>query len=625
MISFPSPVFYRKKFFLFYLFTHFILMGFLNESVSAPTTGGFSAYGSPKYPPNFTHFEYTSPEAQIGGTLKLAVPGTFDSLNPFILTGIVGAGSNFVFSTLMTKSQDELSTIYPYVAESYDLAEDKLSITFTLRKDACFHDKTPITPEDVIFSFETLKHKGTPLFKNLFSNVTKVEKVGVNGVKFTFSTSKNRELPLILGINLPILSKAFYTHQDFSKPSLVPPLGSGPYAYGSLEPGRSLTLNRVQNWWGENLPVNKYRYNFDVIKFDYFRDSNVAFEAFKLGEIDFRQENVAKLWATAYTFPAYKKGLVIKREIAHQIPLGMMGFALNTRKPELQNPKVREAIGYALDFEWINKNLFHDSYTRHKSYFSNSPFSSSGLPSQEELKILEPFKDKLPLQLFKEPFTLPTTDGSGNNRENLKKAHLLLKKAGYEIRSGKLINTHTRKPLKLEIISNFPGMEKVALSFIKNLRAMGIEAKFRLLDSSQYMERVHSFDFDILGGTLIEQSNNPGNEQLDYWGSKAAQESGSSNLFGISDPVVDHLIELIITSDTYEELRERVHALDRVLLWGYYIVPTWSLTEFRFAYWNKFKYPSKSPLYDIGIETWWIDSVLEKKLQQALNKLKKAS
>ncbi len=596
---------------------HLFLIGVMNSGFCTPTGGGFSIHGNPKYPSNFTHFGYTSPEAQKGGVLRLAVPGTFDSLNPYIITGVVGAGHGFVFTTLMKQSQDELSTIYPYVAESYDVAPDKSSITFTIRADACFHDNTPITPEDVIFSFETLTQKGNPMFKNLFADVIKAEKVGDQGVKFTLSKTQNRELPLVLGVNLPLLSKAFYTIHDFSKPSLISPLGAGPYQYETIEPGRSITLKRVQNWWGENLPVNKHMYNFDSIKFDYFRDPNVAFEAFKLGEIDFRQENVAKLWATAYTFAAFKKGLVIKRETAHEIPLGTMGFFLNTRKPELQDPKVREAIGYALDFEWINKNLFHDSYTRHKSYFSNSPFASSGLPSKEELKILEPFKDKLPSRLFKEPFTLPTTDGSGNIRENMKKANLLFKEAGYEIRHGKLIHLATGKPLKLEIISNVPTMEKTSLNFIKNLRAMGIEAKFRILDSSQYMERMHSFDFDILTG-IVMQSNNPGNEQLNFWGSKAAEEPGSSNYFGIKDPVVDHLIDLVIAATTYEELVERVHALDRVLLWGFYTIPHWSLKEFRYAYWNKFKYPSKSPLYDIGIETWWIDPALESSLKQAM-------
>ncbi len=614
MISFVSGVFYKRKFCLFFFVGTLFLMS-ISSGFSAPLTGGLSVYGNPKYPENFTHFEYTSEDALKSGVLRLAVPGTFDSLNPYIITGVVGAGSNFIFSTLMKQSEDELFTVYPYAAESYDLAKDSASITYILRKEACFHDKTPITPEDVIFSFETLTQKGNPMFKNLFADVIKAEKVGDRGIKFTFSKKKNRELPLVLGINLPILSKAFYTTHDFSKPSLMAPLGSGPYAYGTIEPGRSLTLNRIQNWWGENLPVNKYMYNFDAIQFEYFRDANVAFEAFKLGEIDLRQENIAKLWATAYTFSAFKKGLVIKREIAHEIPLGITGLILNTRKPALQDPRVREAIGYALDFEWLNKNLFHDAYTRHKSYFSNSPFAASGLPSKEEIKILEPFKDKLPPRLFTEPFTLPLTDGSGNIRENLKKASLLLKEAGYEIRNGKLIQISTGNPLKLEVISNVPAMEKTSLSFIKNLRAMGIEAKFRLLDSSQYSERMHSFDFDIMTG-IIGQSNNPGNEQLNYWGSASAQDHGSSNYSGISDPVVDHLIERVIASGTYEELVERVHALDRVLLWGFYIIPNWSMKEFRFAYWDKFKFPSKSPLYNLGIETWWIDPILEAKLKQ---------
>lgn len=614
MSSLASSSFLIKLPFLSFI----LIQSFLSSGFCAPFKGGWSVYGTPKYGPTFTHFDYTSQEAQKRGILRLSVPGTFDSLNPFIITGVHGAGNELVFATLMSKSDDELSSMYPYVAESYEISQN--SITFTLRNDACFHNNTPLTADDVVFSFETLRDKGSPIFKNLFKDIKHAEKIDKRTVKFTFLNTKNRELPLILGINLPILSKSFYQKHDFSKPTLTPPLGSGPYQYETVSPGRSITLKRVQNWWGENLPVNKYRFNFEVIKFEYFRDPNVAFEAFKLGEIDFRQENIAKLWATAYDFHAFKKGLVLKREIVHQIPLGIMGFVLNTRKPYLKDPKIREAIGYALDFEWLNKNLFYGSYTRHKSYFSNSPFASSGLPSQEELKILEPFKDKLPSRLFTEPFELPKTDGSGNTRENFKKAHQLFKEAGYEIQNGKLINQKTGKALKLEIISNVPGTEKIALNFINNLKTLGIEASFRLLDSSQYMERINSFDFDILSGGVIGQSNNPGNEQAEFWGSKSAQEPGSYNLAGISDPVIDHLIELIVAANTYEDLMTRVHALDRVLLWGYYLIPAWSMKAFRFAYWDKFKYPNVSPLYEIGINTWWIDNKLEETLQKNLKK-----
>ena len=608
------------------IFTRFFLIGIIFPSICVspsfgqPTTSGLSIFGAPKYKSGFTHFDYTSPKALKGGVLRLAGPGTFDSLNPYIITGTAGMGTNYVFPLLMQKSDDEMYTVYPYVAESYELATDRSYIIFHLRPEATFHDGTPITPDDVIFSFETLISKGNPMFKNLFADVKKAEKIGNSSVKFSFGPKKNRELPLILGINLPLFSKAYYTKHDFSKPSLLPPLGAGPYRFEQIEPGRSITLTRVKNWWGENLPVNKYSYNFDTIRIDYFRDPNVAFEAFKLAEIDFRQEISAKFWATGYTFPAFKDGLVIRREVDHYMPLGMTGFIFNTRKPSLSDPRVREALGYAFDFEWVNKNIFHGSYTRLKSYFSNSPFGSTGLPSPAELKILEPYKNQLPPRLFQETFTLPTTDGSGNIRANIKKAQALFAEAGFKIKNGKLINEKTNEPLKLEIISNSPMIEKVALSLVKNMKAMGIDASFRLLDSSQFTERTNSFDFDIMAGAVLPQSNNPGNEQRDYWGSASANTPGSLNLAGISDPVVDQLVESIIESPDYETLLERTHALDRVLLWKFYVIPKWSMNQYRMVYWNKFGYPEISPLYALGIETWWIDPKLEASL---LAKLKK--
>lgn len=604
-----------------FLFISIILQTMLAfPSLATPTTAGLSLFETPKYKSDFTHFDYTSPEAVKGGEMRLAAPGTFDSLNPYIITGTAGMGAQFVFPTLMVKSGDEQFTIYPYVAESYDLAPDRSFIIFNIRPQATFHDGSPITPDDIIFSFETLIAKGNPIFKNLFIDVKKVEKIGKTSVKFTFGPKPNRELPLILGTNIPLFSKAYYANHDFSKPTLLPPLGAGPYRFDHIEPGRSITLTRIKNWWGENLPVNRYAYNFDTIRIDYFRDPNVAFEAFKLAEIDFRQEISAKFWATGYTFPAFKEGLVIRREVDHQIPLGMTGFIFNTRRPYLKDPRVREALGYAFDFEWINKNIFHGSYARLKSYFSNSPFGSTGLPSPAELKILAPYKDKLPERLFQESFALPTTDASGNIRSNIKKAQALFQQAGYIIKNGKLINDATNEPLKLEIISNSPMIEKVALSLVKNLKAMGVEASFRLLDSSQYTERTNSFDFDIVAGAVLPQSNNPGNEQRDYWGSASANIPGSLNLAGISDPIVDKLVESIIESPDYETLLERTHALDRVLLWGFYVIPKWSMTKFRIAYWNKFGYPKISPLYDPGIETWWIDPNLEVNLQKKLKK-----
>lgn len=614
-----SLVLLKLSFFSSVFFLFFCIFACSNV-LATFTTQGLSTYEKPKYPANFKHFDYVNPNAPKGGEVHIAVPGTFDSLNPFIIMGTPGIGFNYIFMTLLEKSGDEANTLYPSLAESYELAPDKLSISFKIRKNAVFEDGKPITSEDVLYSFKALTQSGKPMFKNLFADVKKAEKIDSHTVRFTFKTDKNAELPAILGQNLYILPKHFYEKQDFSKPSLTPPPSSGPYRVASADAGRSIAYQRVPNWWGENLPTNKGRFNFDTIRYEYFRDPMVAFEAFKQGSIDFRQELIARLWATAYDFPAVKEGRVIKKVIIHQNPLGMLGFVLNTRRPFLKNIKVREALSYAFDFEWTNKNLLYSAYQRSKSYFTNSPYGAQGKPTKTELKILEKYKDKLDPRVLSKEFSPPSTTPPLSIRKNLATAQKLLAEAGYIIKGGVLLDPATKKPVSLEIISVVPSYEKMVLAFIKNLKALGIEVRYKFLDSAQYLKRLHEFDFDIVAGGTIPQSTNPGNEQRDYWGTPAASEQGSHNLSGISDPIVDELIEGIIGAATYEELVNRTRALDRVLLWGFYVIPKWNTSEFRFAFWDKFGFPTQSPTYEIGFETWWIDPEKAKALQNTNKK-----
>jgi microcin C transport system substrate-binding protein len=546
----------------------------------------------------------------------LAGIGTFDSLNPFILKGITPLGMGNLFDTLTVNSQDEAFSQYGLIAESMEMPKDRSWIIFTLRKQARFHDGSPITPADVVFSMNILKEKGHPFYRAYYRDVKKVEQLGERRVKFTFSEdSENRELPLIVG-QMQILSKAYWSGREFDKTTLESPLGSGPYRIESFEPGRYISYRRVEDYWAADLPVNVGKNNFDVIRYDYYRDTTVALQALKAGEYDFRVENVAKNWATAYNIPAVREGRLIKAEIPHESPTGMQAFVYNTRRPVFQDSRVREALSYAFDFEWINKNLFNGAYTRTKSFFSNSELASSSLPSPEERAILEPFRGRIPDAVFNKVYQPPVTNGSGNNRRNLRQAFRLLAQAGWKVnRAGKLVNNKTGIPLTFEILLVSPTFERVVLPFKKNLERLGIDVKVRTVDNTQYENRVKNYDFDMLVWSF-GQSLSPGNEQRNFWNSKIADIPGGRNLAGVRDPVVDELIELVISAPDRKSLIYRTRALDRVLLFGHYVIPHWHLRHYRVAYWNKIARPKISPKYDLGFDTWWFDpekaAVLEK-------------
>jgi microcin C transport system substrate-binding protein len=580
---------------------------------SAPQpTHGIAIFGDLKYPANFTHFDYVNPDAPPGGVVKLASFGSYDNFNPFIIKGNAAAGAHSLHCSLLSSSEDEPMSSYAYLAEKVELAPDRKSEIFTLNKNAKFSDGTPVTADDVIFSFQTLLKKGQPMFAQYYKDVKNVEKINDHQIKFTFTTDKNRELALILG-QIPVFSKIYYTKHDFEKADLTPPIGCGPYKIASLKAGQSINYERVPGWWAENLPSQKGHQNFDIT-YIYYRDQNVMFEAFKSGDHDFRMENVAKNWATGYKIPAVTQGKVVLKEADDRLPKGMQMNIFNIRKPLFQDRKVREALAKVFDFEWANKNLFFNSYTRTLSYFSNSVLASSGLPQGEELKTLEPFKDQLPPETFTQEFKLPITNGSGNDRKVLAEVDKLLKEAGWIVKDGKRINAKTGEPFTFELLLADPGYERVALALQRNLAPLGIVMTIRTVTPSQYIERLGNYDYDSML-QLYPESETPGNEQREYWGSKAADIKNGYNYAGLKNPVVDQLIELIITSPDRPTLTARVHALDRVLLWQFLGIPEYHSKTTRIAYWNKFGQPKIKPKDGVGFSTWWVDPALAKKLK----------
>ena len=566
---------------------------------------GLSLFGDLKYPPNFTHFDYVNPDAPKGGTVKYAAIGTFDTLNPFLLKGVPAAGLSLLFDTLMASSDDEPASEYGLVAQSAEIAPDKSWVIYNLRPQARFQDGTPITPADVVWTFNALKSQGHPRYRLYYADVLKAEQVGPHSVKFIFRNGNNRELPVIVG-EMPVLSKAYWTKVGFDKTTLTPPLGSGPYEIASVEPGRSITYRRVANYWGKDLPVNRGRFNFDTIRYDYYRDDTVALQAFKAGQYDIRIENVAKNWAIGYNGPALRAGLIKKVDIPNQVPQGMQGFAFNTRRAMFQDRRVREALIDLFDFQWTNKNLFYGAYTRSRSYFSNSELAATGLPSPAELKILDPWKGQIPPEVFTEEYNPPKTDGSGNIRPEIHAALKLLLASGWELKNGVMVNDKTGQPFTIEFLLAQPEFERIVLPYARNLARIGITMNVRLVDPAQYENLMRNFDYDM-AVVSIPESLSPGNEQRDFWGSAAAEEPGSLNYMGVKSTAVDALVNLIIGAPDRASLVTRVHALDRVLTWSDYVVPNWYLPYFRVAYWDKFERPNVAPPYALPLNTWWLN------------------
>jgi len=569
-------------------------------------------YGEPKYGPDFLHFDYVNPDAPKQGSMRLGASGTFDSFNPYAVKGNPAPGASA--ETLTVASADEPFTRYGLIAETIEWPDDRSWVIFTLRPEARWHDGQPITVEDVIFSLETLKTKGQPFFRFYYASIESAEKVGERSVKFTFTEAGNRELPLIAG-EMPVLPKHYWETRDFERSTLEPPLSSGPYRIRDFEAGHYLVLERVQDYWGRDLAVNRGQNNFQEIRYEFFRDDTVLRQALKGGIIDYRNENQAKAWALDYDVPAVQKGWLIKELIPHERPTGMQAFVFNTRRGIFSDPKVREALGYAFDFEWTNRVLFFDQYTRTKSFFSNSELASHGLPPGDELELLEHFRGRVPEQVFTAEYEPPVTDGSGWPRDNLIKALGLLKEAGWHVQNMRLISSTTGRPFEFEILLVSPAFERIMLPLVRNLKRLGIDARIRLVDESQYINRIRSFDFDM-AMLVWGQSDSPGNEQRSYWGSEAAETPGSRNYAGINDPVVDELIGMIIQAPDRQGLVARTRALDRVLLSGYYVIPAWHLSQDRILYWDKFSRPEITPAQGVSVDTWWFDTAKAARLRQ---------
>ena len=566
---------------------------------------GISLYGDLKYPPDFTHFDYVNPDAPKGGTLRLSATDGFDSLNPWIVRGRPADGIAGIYESLTTKSEDEPSSEYGLIAKTIEVAPDQSWVLFTLRPEARWHDGRPITAEDVVWSFETLRDKGMPLYRFYYQNVAKAEVLAPDRVKFTFDAPGNRELPVIMG-ELPVLPKHHYADRKFDSTSMDPPLGSGPYRVAAVDPGHSITYERVPDHWARDLPVNRGRYNFDRVRIDYYRDQIVAFEAFKGRRFDAWMENSARQWATAYDVPQVRDGRIVREVLPVERTEPMQGFFMNVRRPLFADRRVRQALGLAFDFEWANRNLFHDQYVRTSSYFENSELAAKGAPDADELALLEPFRDRLPAEVFGPAYAAPTSDGSGADRENLRAARALLAEAGWTVKDRKLVGPDGT-PMRIEILLDNPQFERIVAPYVQNLARLGIEATQRTVDSAQYQNRLDEFDYDMTVG-VVAQSLSPGNEQRNYWTSASAKQKGSRNLMGISDPVVDALVEKVIFAPDRRSLVVACRALDRVLTWGHYLVPHWHFKGLRLATWNRFARPEHGPRYGYGFwETWWVD------------------
>lgn len=565
---------------------------------------GIAMHGEPLYPADFDHLSYADPDAPRGGTLVQAATGTFDSLNPFIVIGRTAAGVRaYHFASLMERSWDEPFSLYGYVARSIETPADRSWVAFRLNPDARFHDGTPITVDDVQFTMETLREHGTPGFRRNYDRIASVERIGDDGIRFTLNDEADRETPMIIAL-MPVLSRAYYTQHPIDRTSLDIPLGSGPYRISAVDPGRSIAFSRVEDWWADDLPVFRGMHNFTTLRFDYYRDTAIAIEAFKSGEYNFRRETSAEAWATDYDFPAARRGDVTLLEWPHHRPEGMSGFVFNSRRALFADPRVRRALIYAFDFEWINRTLLYGRYRRADSYFANSDLASHGLPEGAELALLEPLRDIVPAAAFTEPYTVPATDGSGRARDNLRTARDLLQDAGWTIDRGTLVDGDGR-PFAFEILLNDPSDERIALAYADTLQRLGIQASVRTVDTAQYTARTATFDFDMIRFRW-PVTLSPGAEQNLYWGSGSAATEGSRNYAGVEDAAVDALIGALEDARDRDALVAAARALDRVLLWGNYVVPLYYDTVDRIAFWGDLDWVRDAdPLYGLVVESMW--------------------
>jgi microcin C transport system substrate-binding protein len=575
-----------------------------------------SLIGEPKYPAGFAHFDYVNPDAPKGGLVRISDIGSFDSLNPVLYKGEAAGGLGFVYESLMADSLEESSTRYGLIVEWASYPPDYSSVTFKIRDEARWHDGKPITPEDVIYSLEVNK-AANPRMGLYYKNVMRAEATAANEVTFYFDVKNNRELPMIMG-ELTILPKHWWTGKDSHgnqrdpmKTTLEPPLGSGPYRIKEVKPGRAIAYERVKDYWAKDLPVNKGQWNYDEVRFEYYRDETVAFESFKAGNLDYWQETSAKNWATAYDFAAVRNGFIKRQEVTVKRSQPMQCFVLNLRRSQFEDRRVRQAFNLAFDFEWANKNLFYGQYARVGSYFQGSELAApQEKPEGRELEILTDVKDGVPQEVFTETHHNPVNANPDDMRGNLRRAVALLKEAGWEVKNGVLTNVKTGQPMKVEFLLNSPLFERIVQPYLRNLERLGIKGAIRMVDSAQYTRRLNIFDYDIMVGNFA-QSESPGNEQRDFWGSEAAGREGSMNLIGIKSPAIDKLVDHVIFAKDRDELVAATHALDRVLLWNEFVVPQWYSPNVRIAYWNRYGQPKVLPALTPGfLQVWWFDQTL---------------
>ena len=588
-----------------------------------PGKHGMAMHGEVKYGSNFRSFDYVNPKAPKMGTLGLHSIGTFDSFNNFIVKGNPVANIDLIYNTLTTSSADEPFSQYGELAEEIYMPEDRSWVAFKLRPEARWHDGKQVSVEDVIWTFNTLVTDGEPFFRFYYGNVQDVIKAGNDIVRFNFKNGENRELPLILG-QLTVLPKHYWKERDFNKTTLEPPLGSGPYRVKKFEPGRSLNLERETAYWGKQIPSHKGKFNFNEIRIDYYRDSDISLEAFKSGEYDYRLENSSKNWATGYDIPAVSEGLLTKRLFNHNRPAGMQGFVYNTRRPIFNDLRVRQALALAFDFEWSNQNLFYGQYTQSRSYFDNSELAATGLPSKKELELLNPLRNNLPREVFTTSYAPSKGGGPRAMRANLRKANQLLNEAGWVITDGKRVNSENGNLFEFEVLLVQPGFERIVLPFTRYLEKLGIEVRVRTVDTSQYRQRLNTYDYDMIVSSF-GQSLSPGNEQRSFWGSNTAAMEGGRNYIGITNPAIDVLVEHIIEAKDREELVTATRSLDRALQWGHWVIPHWHIAYDRIAYWDKFGHPTITPPNGVQLMTWWIDqskaSDLSNKLESEMSSL----
>lgn len=583
------------------------LMGLVSTAVFAEPQHGIAMHGAPLHGPEFEHFSYANPDAPKGGDLKLAAIGSFDSLNPLIIKGVSAGGiRDYVFESLMARAYDEPFSLYGLLAETVETPDDRSWVEFRVREEAMFSDGTPVTVDDVVFSLETLRDKGRPNHKYYYSKVAEIVRPDAQTVRFVFGPDGDREMPLIMGL-MPIIPKHIYETRAFDETTLVPPIGSGPYVITEVEPGARVVYSRSPNYWGKDLPVNRGHYNFDRLIYDYFRDANASFEAFKAGLYDIRPEDDPTRWATGFDIPAVRDGRIELQSFTKATPSGMRALVYNTRRAVFYDPKVRAALGLVFDFEWVNTNFYYSAYKRTQSFYDGSELASTARPASDtERTLLAPYTGVVSADILSNGYSAPVSDGTARNRQNRRAAIKALESAGWVIKDGVMVDATSGQQLAFEITVATPEDQRLALNYSDALKSIGVDGNVRYVDSSQYQQLRQTYDFDMIFNFWYA-SLSPGNEQSFYWGMDAADQDGTRNYMGVKEPAVDGMIEAMLAARERDQFVAAVRALDRVLLSGDYVIPLFYQPDQWVAHWSRLEHPEETSLYGYKINTWWAE------------------